>query len=264
LTSIELKSFSKIKMEIEYKNLNNPIHAVKWPFEGLRLLMKPGFRQYIWGPILINFLFYSLAFWTATEYFSSLLSWLIPDWLSWLEWLIWPIFFTTLVLITFFTFTLFANLLAAPFYGKLAEKTEEYLLGGKPVPNKSIPLAKGIISSMASEIRRLSYFLFRAIPLLILFIIPGVNLLAPILWILFSAWFLALEYMSYPLEEHAVSFSEQRKQVKNFRLGAIAFGGITMLGLSIPILNILVPPAVVVGATAYILSGEHKKANASH
>ena len=120
-----------MQVVIENKKLNNPIHAVKWLFKGLRLLMKPGFRRYIWGPALINLLVYSLAFWAASEYFSSLLSWLIPGWLSWLEWLIWPIFFTTLVLITFFTFTLLANLFAAPFYGKLAQKTEEYLLGRK-------------------------------------------------------------------------------------------------------------------------------------
>ena len=241
-------------MHIENKKLNNPIHAVKWPFKGLRLLMKPGFRRYLWGPVLINLAVYSLAFWVASEYFSSLLIWLIPGWLSWLEWLIWPIFFTTLTLITFFTFTLLANLFAAPFYGKLARKTEEYLLEKKTVPDNAGPLLKEIISSMTSELKRLSYFFLRAIPLLILFIIPGFNLIAPIIWILFSAWFLALEYISYPLGEHGMPFFEQRKQVKNFRLGATAFGGITMLGLSIPILNILVPPAVVIGATGYILS----------
>ena len=99
--------------------------------------------------------------------------------------------------------------------------------------------------------------------MLILFVIPGVTLIAPIVWILFSAWFLALEYMSYSLDEHGLSFFEQRNQVKKFRLGATAFGGITMLGLSIPILNILVPPAVVIGATAYILSAKEGGANAS-
>ena len=251
-------------MQIQNKKLNNPIHAIQWPFIGLRLLMKPGFRRYIWGPVLINLLVYSLAFWAASEYFSSLLSWLIPGWLSWLEWLIWPIFFTTLVLITFFTFTLLANLFAAPFYGKLAQKTEEYLLGKKAVPDKPESLVKGIISSMASELKRLSYFFLRAIPLLILFVIPGVNLIVPIVWIIFSAWFLALEYMSYSLDEHGISFFEQRNQVKKFRLGATAFGGITMPGFNGSNTQYFGSvTAVVIGAIAYILSAKEGGANAS-
>lgn len=244
-----------MQINLNNKKLNNPVYAMQWPFQGLSLLMKPGFRRFLWGPVLINLLLYSLAFWLSVHYFSSFLSWLIPGWLDWLEWLLWPLFFITFLLILLFTFTLLANLIASPFYGRLSKKTEDYLLGNKPVVEKAEPWVKDIILGMTSELKRLSYFVVRAIPLLVLFVIPGVNLIAPILWILFSAWFLALEYSSYPLEEQGLLFSEQREQMKKFRFGATAFGGITLLGLAVPILNILVPPAVVVGATAYILSG---------
>jgi CysZ protein len=65
---------------------------------------------------------------------------------------------------------------------------------------------KDLVPALLSELRKMSYFLLRAIPLLILFIIPGVNLVAPFLWIAFSAWFLALEYGDYPMANHGLAF----------------------------------------------------------
>lgn len=189
-------------------------------------------------------------------YFSDLLSWLIPNWLQWLEWLLWPLFFLSLLLLTFVTFTLIANILAAPFYGMLAKKAEALFIGGTPVIDEpASSLYHNVSSSMGSELIRLIYFILRALPILILFIIPGINIIAPILWFMFSGWFLALEYGSYPLEQKGLLFTEQRMTLNKFRLGAIAFGCISMLGLTVPLLNIFVPPASVVGATAYLLSG---------
>jgi CysZ protein len=46
-------------------------------------------------------------------------------------------------------------------------------------------------------------------------------------------------------------FSEQKELVKSVRLGALSFGGLAVLGLTIPVLNIIVAPAAVIGATLY-------------
>ena len=62
---------------------------------------------------------------------------------------------------------------------------------------------------------------------------------------------MALEYMAYPLENAGVLFSEQKKMVRSIRLGALSFGGVAALGLTIPVLNIIVAPAAVIGATIY-------------
>jgi len=62
---------------------------------------------------------------------------------------------------------------------------------------------------------------------------------------------MALEYLAYPLENHGVLFSEQKELVKSVRLGALSFGGLAVLGLTIPVLNIVVAPAAVIGATLY-------------
>jgi len=57
--------------------------------------------------------------------------------------------------------------------------------------------------------------------------------------------------MAYPLENQGVLFSEQKELVKSVRLGALSFGGLAVLGLTVPVLNIIIAPAAVIGATLY-------------
>ena len=110
----------------------------------------------------------------------------------------------------------------------------------------------GILPSITSELKRLLYFLSRGMPILILLVIPGINIIGSILWLAFSAWFLALEYMAYSMELRGLLFPQQLQILKKKRWSSIAFGGVVMLGLAIPILNLLVPAAAVIGATVYV------------
>ena len=63
---------------------------------------------------------------------------------------------------------------------------------------------------------------------------------------------MSLEFMAYPLENQGLLFSQQKEQARKRRLGMLSFGGLTVLGLSVPIINLIVAPAAVVGATIYI------------
>jgi CysZ protein len=53
------------------------------------------------------------------------------------------------------------------------------------------------------------------------------------------------------LEARGILFSEQRDMIGKRRVETLAFGGAVMLGLAIPVLNVLIPPAAVIGATLY-------------
>jgi CysZ protein len=146
----------------------------------------------------------------------------------------------------FFTFTVLANLLAAPFYGKLSAKTLVLINGeAKEIEEQSL------VKVIFAELKRAGYLLSRALPLLVLSFIPGVNVLAPFLWALFGAWGMALEYMAYPLENAGILFSEQKQLVKSIRIGALSFGGVAVMGLTIPVVNIIIGPVAVIGATLY-------------
>jgi CysZ protein len=228
------------------KKYNTPAIAAGHLIQGFKYLMRPGLRRYIVMPVLINLLLYSGALLLGYHYLSGLIEHFIPAWLNWLQWLLWPLFFISFFIMGFFTFTLLANLLASPFYGGLSAKAS-VLTTGQSRPVSEQPVADVI----RAELGRVWYFSIRALPLLVLSFIPGVNVLSPLLWALFGAWGMALEYFAYPLENEGIPFTEQRKLAKSILVGALSFGGLTAFLLTIPLVNILVAPAAVIGATLY-------------
>ncbi|MDO9423999.1 MAG: sulfate transporter CysZ [Methylobacter sp.] len=228
------------------KKGNNPVLAVGFLFKGLKLVTRPELRKFIIIPVLINVVLYSAALTLGYFYISDLIDQFIPGWLQWLSWILWPLFFISFFIAGFFTFTVLANLIAAPFYGRLSAKTLA-MISDKPITLSEPPIAKVLLA----ELKRMGYLGTRALPLLIVSVIPGINVIAPFLWALFGAWGMALEYLAYPLENEGVLFSEQKELVKSVRLGALSFGGLAVLGLTIPVLNIIVSPTAVIGATLY-------------
>ena len=228
------------------KKGNNPLLAIGFLFKGFKLLVRPELRKFVVIPLLINVVLYSVALVLGYFYISDLIGHFITDRLAWLSWVLWPLFFISFFIAAFFTFTVLANILAAPFYGTLSAKTLA-MVSDKAYATAEQPLAKVLVA----QLKRMGYLAGRALPLLVLSFVPGVNVLAPFLWLLFGAWSMALEYLAYPLENQGVLFAEQKKLVKSVRLGALSFGGVVVLGSSIPVLNIIVAPAAVIGATLY-------------
>jgi CysZ protein len=102
-----------------------------------------------------------------------------------------------------------------------------------------------------AELNRLRYSLTRTLPLLILFLIPVVNLIAPLLWLGFSAWCVALEYFAFPLENRGILFPQQKEKLSKMRFRALSFGGLVTLGQSLPFINIIVAPIAIIAATLY-------------
>ncbi len=215
------------------------------------MLMRPGLRRYVVVPVLINIVVFCVLAWIGINQFGELIDAFLPErgWLSFLRWILWPLFALAALLITFYSFTVVANLIAAPFNSVLAEQVER-LLTGQPPPQPTGGILHSIVPSLLSELRKLSYFLLRAIPLLLLFLVPLLNVAAPILWLLFSAWYLALEYSDYPMANGGLGFAEQQKRMKRGRMTVLGFGSAVTLLMMIPLLNFVAMPAAVAGATA--------------
>ena len=234
--------------------MNDAIKGIGYLREGLRLIRRPGLRRYVAMPLLISVVIFSVAIVAGVHWLEILLGWLLgwlPGWLDWLRYLLWPLFALTGVLLVFYTFSLLTNLVAAPFNSLLAEAVERHLDGSSMEDAGGWrDLLKDILPSLFSELRKLLYFALRALPLGLLFLIPPVNLAAPFLWALFSAWMLAIEYMDYPMANHLLHFAEQRKRLRGRRLLAWGFGGASLLMTMIPVVNFLAMPASVAGATA--------------
>lgn len=220
---------------------------------GIRWLTRPRLRQFVLVPLLINMVLFGAAIWWGSSEFGAFLDWLLaylPAWLDWLRWLLWPLFAAVVLLLCFYTFSLMANLIASPFNGLLAERVEDLASPGTIRP-AGRPWVREMAAAPLGELRKLGYFLLRAIPLLLLFFIPGVNALATVTWLAFSAWMLALQYLDYPLGNHAVSFVRQRRFFAKRRMQVLGFGSAVMLLTLVPVVNFIVVPAAVIGATLF-------------
>ena len=217
--------------------------------EGLKLVLSPGLRLFVLLPLAINLLLFGGLVYFAGHQFSLWLDALmptLPSWLSFLSYILWPLFVALLVLMVFFTFTLVANIIAAPFNGFLAEKVEVVVRGQDNFPAFSwAELAAMVPRTLSREMRKLGYFLPRAIGLFILSFIPVVNVIAAPLWLMF------IQYIDYPADNNKMSWQDMLAWLRQKRWQSLGFGGITYLALMIPGVNVLMMPAAVAGATLF-------------
>jgi CysZ protein len=229
---------------------------------GLRLIGQPGLRRYVILPLAINIAVFATAIVWLARMLDSIMQRYIPQWLSWLEWLLWPLLAIGLAVSVFYTFSLLANLIAAPFTGLLAERVEQRLGGCPPSAEASIwGNMRSALLAVRVQAAALIYMLAWSIPLLLLSLAPGLGLLLTPLWFVFSAWMLALGYLATPTGNHDFSFRRNRTLATEHRALTLGLGtGITLLSV-VPVLNFLALPAGTAAATALWteqLSGQAK------
>lgn len=226
-----------------------------WYFsQGWKLITLPGIRRFVIMPLLVNILLMGAAFlWL----FFQLDSWIpqlmshVPDWLQWLSYLLWPLVVISVVLVFGYFFSTLANWIAAPFNGLLAEQLEARLTGATPPDAGIAAIMKDIPRIMKRELQKLAWYLPRALVLLLLYFIPGIGqTVAPVLWFLFSAWMLAIQYCDYPFDNHKVPFKTMREALRQQKVTNMQFGALTSLFTLIPFFNLVIMPVAVCGATA--------------
>ncbi|MBX9762782.1 MAG: sulfate transporter CysZ [Pseudomonadaceae bacterium] len=223
--------------------------------QGLKLILSPGLRLFVLLPLTINLILFSGLIVLSMQQFAGWVDTFmptLPTWLSFLEYVLWPLFVVLVLLMVFFTFTLLANIIAAPFNGFLSEKVEVVVRGQDDFPPFSgAELMAMVPRTLGREMRKLSYFLPRAIALLILSFIPVLNILAAPLWLVFGVWMMAVQYIDYPADNNKMSWDDMLAWLREKRWQSMSFGGITYLALLVPGLNIVMMPAAVAGATLF-------------
>jgi CysZ protein len=222
--------------------------------KGLSLISKPGVKRFVAIPIVINVLIFTIAILVAGNYVENLIdNYITEDTYAWLKTLLAIFFYLITLIIVFFTFSIVVNIIGAPFNGYLAAAVEKHLTGVAP-PGSDRNLMSEIVVIMLSEARKWLYYLVIAIPLgilsLIIFFIPVVNLIIPVLWFVFGAWMFSIEYSDYPMGNYGLTFSEIRKEVSRKRMVSLGYGSAVTLGTMIPVFNFIVMPVAVAGATA--------------
>lgn len=240
--------------------ISNPFAGANYFIHGLSLINTTKIRRYVAVPLLINIIVFSFGLWFAINQFEIFIDWALsdlPSWLSWLEWIMWPLFALTFYGVVFFGFSIFANILSAPFNGPLAAAVERHLTGEKDITN-SKSFSQEIKDSLISEAIKLKYSLYLMMPLaflsLLSFAFPLIAPLVAALWLIYTAWILTLEYADFPMSNHGLTFPQIREQLANKRFLSLGFGSMVMLATLIPFVNFLVMPIAVAGATKMYLN----------
>ena len=243
----------------------SPIKGFHYALEGLRLIKRPELRLFVIAPIAVSLLIYTIAAYFCIANFDGItgkISGFFPDW-EILKTLIDIVVFLCLIFLFIFTFTFLTNLVASPFLGLLSEKTE-LLLTGKPIDSGSGwgEMLKSIPASIGRELKKLGYYLPRLIAVFILAII--LTPVAPLIWFLFGAWMMSVQYIDYPIDNNRQSFDELKRHLTKNRAASLGYGAVIILFMMIPVVSIVVIPAAVAGATAFWVKEKESHALNQH
>lgn len=236
-------------------NINTPFSGIKYLLKGAQLLSHPKLRFFVLIPLMINIIIFASAFWFL---FSGIMQWIdsyiadLPSWLSWLSYLFWPFLIFSLLVSFSFIFSTVANLIAAPFNGLLAEKTENLLIGKAINDDGMMDLMKDLPRIFKRELQKWIYFLPRLLICAVLFFIPVFGqTVAPFIWFIFAGWMMAIQYADFPFDNHKIAFSDMKKALAK-RMGKnLTFGMLISFFTTIPVINFVIMPIAVCGATAF-------------
>ncbi len=141
------------------------------------------------------------------------------------------------------TFILVVSLIASPFHDQLSGRMEKLVKGEVPAS-----LTEGLWKSfqkffqmIINEVKKISFILLMT---LVAFFIGLLPILAPIS-ICLTAILLAVGFVDYTWSRHDLSFSQCFRDIKINLLGYTISGGIFLLLLAIPIVNLFVMPYAV-------------------
>lgn len=237
--------------------MNDFYKGINYALQGFKDMFRPGVKRYVFLPLLINVIVFGGIFYVGTHYivqFQFLQT--LPKWLQWASWLV-SVIKALLVAVTIIVLfatcaivaTFFANFIGAPFNGLLSDAFAA--TNGTQLPTRTLLNTLG--ATLLRETRKYLYYIPRALGVgvvaMILFFIPGLNMALPILFYWFTALMMSIEYIDYPADSLHISFDELLIKRKKHRLLHMGFGLTVSLLSSIPILNLFVMPASVVGAT---------------
>ncbi|MCH1554354.1 MAG: sulfate transporter CysZ [Luminiphilus sp.] len=222
---------------------------------GAHLMTQPGLRQFAAIPLIANiivfFLTASFLYVTLSDWYISVAGELADGW-HFITWLVGPLMLLVGTMLSGYVSVLIVLILTSPFHGLLAERAEEIITGETlQIDSSSLAIALSVPRALLREIQKLAHYLPIAIAVIIVSIIPGINALSPLLWILLGAWMMSLQFVDYPMDNHRLPFREVRAACAAKRTTSLSFGASVAFVSGIPILNLFLIPAAVTGATLF-------------
>ena len=236
-------------------NTNNPATGACYFLKGACLIWHPKLRPYLLVPMLINLVLFVLLTLAVVKFFGTFtaqVATFLPI-LGPLMWVAWVVIGIMMMFAYSYSFNFITNIIAAPFYGILSERAELLACGNCADAESFGEMLPRVLKR---ESIKIYYFVSRGILITLIMILLGtlpiIQLFAPmLLGLAWGAWTMTIQYVDYPADNHQTNFSDLRKTLWKKPFSSSGFG-LTVLGFTlIPIVNIFVMPAAVVGGTLF-------------
>lgn len=220
--------------------------AALYPARGLAFLLR---RPSLWGwagaAFAVNVVLFTAAAVAFVAWLPDLARVLTPEgWPAWTAWIAGALVAAAGLFAVVFLFTIVGNLVAAPFLDALAERALREL--GETLP-AGPPLGRFLLKAVGGQLLKLVIVVVVQAPLLLLLLTPAAPL-APILSGAAGAFFLAVEYLEYPLGARGLGARARLRFVAARPGTSMGFGAACLLIHLVPLLGYAALPANVCGA----------------
>lgn len=226
------------------------------PFRAFGFIRRqPRLYPYVVIPFTINLAVFSLAVFLGLRFFNQLAVDFIPQGDAWywifLHYATWVVAVLLTMVLVFFSFTAVGSLIASPFNDILSERTEEILSGVRnDEPFVFRVFLQDLKRTLFDESKKILLFVLGMIFLLGLNLLPGIgSALYGVLSVLWTIFFLVVEYTGYVFGRKHLGFKDQRRFILGHKLLLLGFGSGLLAILAIPFLQFCAIPLGVVGAT---------------
>ncbi len=249
----------KTSESCHYLFMSGFVRGFKAPFRAIPFIFKaPSVLALVAVPLLINLVLYVALFWFAADAIKIVittavtsLSAHLPAWLVVVaDWGMTITAWFTLLIVSAFTFTFVAGLLAAPFNDLLSRRTTKIFAArrqsaGAQALAATTPLSLSFVTSMRMEFKRTIILLLGGGFAALMGIIPFFQLPA----ITLGAFVLTFEYVGYAIAQRSSSLWTVWAFVLKNPARTMCFGCALLLLMALPFVGIVYVPLAVVGAT---------------
>ena len=216
--------------------------------DGARLARSKPLRRFVWAPLATSLVCVALLLGVGYAWVADASAWVVaatPAWLEWLGHLVAVLLYGLGLIVAGWLVGLIAVLVASPFLGALSAGAEREQFGTAPSYAPSVVAA--VSGAVRREARKLRYHLPRLAAVFLLTLVPVVNVGAPLVWFVFGAWMLAVQFVDYAAENRGLDFAETLAVLRANRAAALGFGAVTGVLLAIPFAALVVIPSAVCG-----------------
>ena len=223
---------------------------------GLKLLfVRTELRSLLWrmlGLLLLLMVVLSTAAYWLVDYVAAL--W-IPEGDAWywqvVSWIVWLLALLLALITAAVAYVALGSAAVAPWLDQLAERAET--LSGKSVEPTSQSSMALILQSLSHSLRPLLGLMVWGGAALLFFWLPPV---AAAIWTYGSIRFLTFELIDTSASRRGWNFSQRKQKLNENRWFFLGFSALAAVMIMVPVLNLAVIPAAVVGLSVHFMQDQ--------